>query len=235
MQQYRAAKERHAGMLLLFRMGDFYELFEEDAEAAHRLLGLTLTTRDRTVPMAGFPHHQLEAYLHKLLHAGKRVAICEPVEESLARGPIRREVTRVVTPGSIVEDEAAGTKPVRKPKQLPKRHGNPVRQPRHFVIKQYEAWLRTNGLTFVRAEEARRTTPAVEPYAAVLDFIVLQRDEKRLVTLRPILQAKHLKAIRELRALFGAEHKPVRIWPRTGEDGWIWQEFPVDDLPGRPS
>jgi len=67
MEQYRAAKEKHPDMLLLFRMGDFYELFGEDAETAHKLLGLTLTTRDRTLTMAGFPHHQLEVYLHKLL------------------------------------------------------------------------------------------------------------------------------------------------------------------------
>ncbi len=76
MQQYRAAKEKHPDMLLLFRMGDFYELFDQDAEDAHKLLGLTLTTRDRAVVMAGFPHHQLETYLHKLLKEGKRVAVC---------------------------------------------------------------------------------------------------------------------------------------------------------------
>src|SRR6266851_5014499 len=71
MQQYRDARQRHPGMLLLFRMGDFYELFDEDAEAAARLLGLTLTSRDKTVPMAGFPHHQLEPYLKKLIQAGQ--------------------------------------------------------------------------------------------------------------------------------------------------------------------
>jgi len=64
MEQYHAAKEKHPDMLLLFRMGDFYELFGQDAELAHKLLGLTLTTRDRTLTMAGFPHHQLEIYLH---------------------------------------------------------------------------------------------------------------------------------------------------------------------------
>lgn len=104
MQQYRAAKEKHPDMLMLFRMGDFYELFDEDAETAHKLLGLTLTTRDRTLSMAGFPHHQLEIYLHKLLKEGQRVAVCEPVDESLARGPIRREVTRVVTPEKMGDD-----------------------------------------------------------------------------------------------------------------------------------
>src|SRR5437588_7972824 len=105
MQQYREAKERHPGMLLLFRMGDFYELFEDDAEVASRVLGLTLTSRDKTIPMAGFPHHALETHLHKLLHAGHRVAICDQVEDPpLAKGLVRREVTRVVTPGTITED-----------------------------------------------------------------------------------------------------------------------------------
>ena len=98
MRQYREAKEKHPGMILLFRIGDFYEVFDEDAETLHKTLGLTLTTRDQVVSMAGFPHHQLEAYLHKLLKAGLRVAICDQVEESLARGPIKREVQRVVTP-----------------------------------------------------------------------------------------------------------------------------------------
>lgn len=95
-ERYRAAKERHPDMLLLFRMGDFYELFAEDAEIAHKLLGLTLTTRDRMIAMAGFPHHQLEAYLHTLLKAGQRVAVCDPVDESDASGPRRRPSTSVL-------------------------------------------------------------------------------------------------------------------------------------------
>jgi DNA mismatch repair protein MutS len=106
MQQYREAKERHPGMLLLFRMGDFYELFGEDAKSAAGVLGLTLTSRDKSVPMAGFPHHALEAYLRKLLQAGHRVAICDQVEDpALAKGLVRREVTRIVTPGTLTEEE----------------------------------------------------------------------------------------------------------------------------------
>jgi DNA mismatch repair protein MutS len=106
MQQYREAKERHPGMLLLFRMGDFYELFEEDAETASRVLGLTLTSRDKSMPMAGFPHHSLENHLRKLLQSGHRVAICDQVEDAaLAKGLVRREVTRVVTPGTLTEDD----------------------------------------------------------------------------------------------------------------------------------
>jgi DNA mismatch repair protein MutS len=106
MQQYREAKERHPGMLLLFRMGDFYELFDTDAELVARVLGLTLTSRDKTIPMAGFPHHQLEGYLRKLLHAGHRVAVCDQVEDpATATGKVvKREVTRVVTPGTVTED-----------------------------------------------------------------------------------------------------------------------------------
>jgi DNA mismatch repair protein MutS len=106
MQQYREAKERHPGMLLLFRMGDFYELFDADAEVAARVLGLTLTSRDKTVPMAGFPHHALENHLRKLLQAGHRVAVCDQVEDpAVAKGLVRREVTRVVTPGTLTEDD----------------------------------------------------------------------------------------------------------------------------------
>src|SRR5207302_2344559 len=80
--------------------------FCDDAELASRLLELKLTRRGETIPMAGFPHHQLERYLHKLLHSGHRVAICDQVENpAQAKGLIRREVTRVVTPGTITEDE----------------------------------------------------------------------------------------------------------------------------------
>jgi DNA mismatch repair protein MutS len=106
MQQYQEAKDRHPGMMLLFRMGDFYELFGDDAEVAARTLGLTLTSRDKTVPMAGFPHHSLQTHLRKLLQAGYRVAVCDQVEDpALAKGLVRREVTRVVTPGTLTEDE----------------------------------------------------------------------------------------------------------------------------------
>src|SRR5438132_9825707 len=105
MRQYREAKEAHPGMLLLFRMGDFYETFDDDAVSAAKLLGLTLTSRDKQVAMAGFPHHQLEQYLQKLLRAGQRVAVCDQVEDpALAKGLVKREVTRVVTAGTVTED-----------------------------------------------------------------------------------------------------------------------------------
>ncbi len=222
MQQYQAAKEKHPDMLLVFRCGDYYELFGADAETAHRLLGLTLTTRDRTLAMAGFPHHQLEVYLHKLLKEGQRVAICEPVEESLAHGPIRREVSRIVTPGAMVEQDAQEAE-----ENAPSSAERPVKQPRHFVLKQFEKWMTDMGQAYVAIKDVKRTTPAVAPYVASLDFIVLRGDEKLLVTVRPNLQLKHLNAIREIQKLFGPEYHPVRIWPTEGSNEWQWQEFPV--------
>jgi DNA mismatch repair protein MutS len=108
MQQYRDAKAACPDALLLFRMGDFYELFFDDAKTAARTLGLTLTSRDKgenPIPMAGFPHHQLESYLGKLVSAGMRVAICDQMEDPRqAKGIVRREVTRVVTPGTLTDD-----------------------------------------------------------------------------------------------------------------------------------
>src|SRR5690606_24147198 len=82
MQQYRDAKARHPGMILLFRMGDFFETFEEDAELVAGVLGLTLTTRDGAIPMAGVPVKAIEHYLRKLLQSGHRVAICDQVEDA---------------------------------------------------------------------------------------------------------------------------------------------------------
>ena len=106
MRQFREAKEKYPGTIVFFRNGDFYELFEEDAEVGSRLLGIALTRRDKEIPMAGVPHHALDRYLHKLLQGGHRVAICEQMEDprNVKGRPVRREVVRVVTPGTLTED-----------------------------------------------------------------------------------------------------------------------------------
>jgi len=108
MQQYEEAKRACPDALLLFRMGDFYELFHDDAKTAARVLNLALTSREKgagAIPMAGFPHHQLEGYLGKLIAAGHRAAVCEQVEDpKQAKGLVRREVTRVVTPGTVTDE-----------------------------------------------------------------------------------------------------------------------------------
>jgi DNA mismatch repair protein MutS len=108
MKQYEEAKRACPDALLLFRMGDFYEMFHDDAKTAARVLNLALTSREKgenATPMAGFPHHQLESYLGKLIAAGMRAAVCEQVEDpKLAKGLVRRELTRIVTPGTVTDD-----------------------------------------------------------------------------------------------------------------------------------
>ncbi len=110
MQQHREIKARYPDAVLLFRVGDFYETFGEDAITASRILGITLTKRSNaaaaSLELAGFPHHSLETYLHKLVKAGHRVAICDQLEDpKLAKGVVKRGVTELVTPGVASNDK----------------------------------------------------------------------------------------------------------------------------------
>ena len=104
MQQHREAKERHPGMILLFRAGDFYELFYEDAVVASRALEIALTSRSKDregepIPMCGVPHHAVSTYVARLVKQGFRVALCEQMEDPrTARGVVKREVVRVIKP-----------------------------------------------------------------------------------------------------------------------------------------
>ncbi len=112
MAQYLRAKEQHPDAILLFRMGDFYEVFFEDAKLASRILGLTLTKRGQhagdPIPMAGVPWHSVDGYVARLMDAGQRVAICEQVEDpKKAKGIVKREVTEVITPGTILESDVS--------------------------------------------------------------------------------------------------------------------------------
>lgn len=109
MQQYLRLKAEYPDMLLFYRMGDFYELFYDDAEKAARLLDITLTQRGksagRPIPMAGVPYHAAEGYLARLVKLGESVAICEQIgDPSAARGPVERKVVRVVTPGTVTDE-----------------------------------------------------------------------------------------------------------------------------------
>src|ERR1700691_4671554 len=108
MRQYAAVKKEHPTALLFFRLGDFYELFFEDAIVASKELQITLTSRNKekgiAVPMCGVPHHAAEGYIGKLIRKGFKVAICEQMEDArLAKKLVRREVTRVVTPGTAAD------------------------------------------------------------------------------------------------------------------------------------
>jgi DNA mismatch repair protein MutS len=110
MRQYQAIKRQHADAIVLFRMGDFYETFGEDAAITAKVCGIVLTKRNNgaagDVPLAGFPHHQLDTYLPKLVAAGYRVAVCEQLEDpKLARGLVKRGVVEIVTPGVALYDK----------------------------------------------------------------------------------------------------------------------------------
>src|SRR5437588_5409517 len=108
MRQYAAVKKEHPTALLFFRLGDFYELFFEDALVAAKELQITLTARNKekgmAVPMCGVPYHAAEGYISKLIRRGYKVAVCDQVEDPrLAKKLVRREVTRVDTPGTAAD------------------------------------------------------------------------------------------------------------------------------------
>src|SRR4051795_4527146 len=112
MRQYQQFKAQYPGYVLFFRMGDFYEMFWEDAQLCAKVLGVALTSRSRgglgaedAIPMAGVPFHSVEGYLRKMIAAGHKVAICEQMEDAaLAKGVVRRDVVRLMTPGTLTDD-----------------------------------------------------------------------------------------------------------------------------------
>jgi DNA mismatch repair protein MutS len=115
MRQYRQVKEKYPGTIMLFRVGDFYETFEDDAKITSSVLGITLTKRSNggasDVPLAGFPHHAIDTYLPKLVKAGYRVAVCDQLEDpKFAKGIVKRDVTEVVTPGVTLNDKLLDNK-----------------------------------------------------------------------------------------------------------------------------
>src|SRR3989339_547583 len=115
MTQYYRIKEANPDTILLFRMGDFFETFEDDAKITSKVLGITLTKRGNgaagEIPLAGFPHHALDSYLPKLLKAGYRVAVCEQLEDpKFAKGIVKRDVIEVVTPGVSFSDKVLDQK-----------------------------------------------------------------------------------------------------------------------------
>jgi DNA mismatch repair protein MutS len=108
MKQFHQFKQKYPDCILFFRMGDFYETFYEDAKTCSRVLGLTLTSRnkgDNPIPLAGVPYHAVEGYLKKMLEAGYKVAVCEQVEDpKTAKGVVKRDIVRIVTPGTLTDD-----------------------------------------------------------------------------------------------------------------------------------
>jgi len=114
MKQYMDIKEKHLDAILLFRMGDFYECFFEDAITVSKILNITLTSRGKgetKAPLAGLPYHALDKYLKKLVDSGRKIAICEQIEDpKKAKGIVKRAVTRIITPGTVIEDSILNDK-----------------------------------------------------------------------------------------------------------------------------
>ncbi len=142
MQQHRAIKQKYPDAILLFRVGDFYETFGQDAVLASQILGITLTKRNNgaaaSAELAGFPHHALDTYLHKLVKAGHRVAICDQLEDpKLAKGVVKRGVTDMVTPGTTVNDK------------LLEHHSNNFLAAVHFADASADAQHEQYGLAFL--------------------------------------------------------------------------------------
>ncbi|HPU95162.1 MAG TPA: DNA mismatch repair protein MutS, partial [Candidatus Gracilibacteria bacterium] len=108
MSQYRAVKEKYSDCMVLFRLGDFYEMFFEDAVEGSKILGIALTARNKgdgmKAPMCGVPFHAVDGYIAKLTRAGRKVAVCDQMTEPDGRGIVEREVVRVVTPGTTFDD-----------------------------------------------------------------------------------------------------------------------------------
>ena len=108
MKQFHHFKDKYPDAILFFRMGDFYETFYKDAEICSKVLGLTLTSRSKganPIPLAGVPFHAVDGYLKKMLQAGYKVAVCEQVEKPKdAVGVVKRDVVRVITPGTLTDD-----------------------------------------------------------------------------------------------------------------------------------
>src|SRR6267142_1509812 len=109
MQQYLRLKAEHADALLFYRMGDFYELFYDDARRAAKLLDIALTQRGQSagqpIPMAGVPVHSVESYLARLVRKGESVAICEQIgDPAKSKGPLERQIVRIITPGTVTDE-----------------------------------------------------------------------------------------------------------------------------------
>ncbi|MGH8318107.1 MAG: DNA mismatch repair protein MutS [Steroidobacteraceae bacterium] len=156
MQQYLRIKSRHPDALLFYRMGDFYELFYEDARRAAALLDITLTTRGQSagqpIPMAGVPFHSVESYLARLVRKGESVAICEQMgDPAKSKGPVEREVVRIITPGTVTDDAL-----------LDERQETLVAAVAHDGERFGLAWLDLAGGRFTVLESSGRNALAAE-------------------------------------------------------------------------
>ncbi|MBN8675103.1 MAG: DNA mismatch repair protein MutS [Chitinophagales bacterium] len=207
MQQHRAIKQKYPDAVLLFRVGDFYETFGQDAVIASQVLGITLTKRNNgaaaSLDLAGFPHHALDTYLHKLVKAGYRVAICDQLEDpKQAKGVVKRGVTDMITPGTTVNDK------------LLDHHSNNFLAAIHFADASSSAQQEQYGLAFLDISTG--------------EFFIAEGDreyaDKLLQSFKPaevVFQRQQQKKFKEY---FG-----VKIYSYT-LDEWIFDAVYAEDV-----
>ncbi len=174
MEQYLTVKRQYADAVVLFRLGDFYEVFFEDAEHVSSLLDLTLTARDGgdgKVPMCGVPYHAVQGYLARLIKAGKKVAICEQVEDpKLAKGLVKREVVRVVTPSTFIENDADTSSPLLLGvARVEKQWGLALLEPNTGVLQFWEERDETLSETLERVTPSELVTTKELAKTAVIE------------------------------------------------------------------
>jgi DNA mismatch repair protein MutS len=212
MQQYLQIKADYPGQLLFFRMGDFYELFFDDARRAAPLLDITLTHRGQSagepIPMAGVPVHTVDQYLAKAVRQGQSVAICEQIgDPALAKGPVERKVVRIVTPGTVTDDALLDE---RRENLLVAVAGGAGEEVRRYGIASVELSTGHFALTEVADEEGLVATLELHhpPVSANVPACCSDRSGTSTVRAPPVCSPGSL---------------PRAIWPASVVKGWIRQ------------
>jgi DNA mismatch repair protein MutS len=201
MEQYLAIKARHEDKILLYRMGDFYETFLEDARTISRILGITLTKRANgkaaEVPLAGFPYHALENYLPRLLQAGHKVAICEQVEDPRqAKGVVKREVVEIVSPGTTMHERVLD------------------QQSNNYLIGVYQY-------------RQKFAFAAVD--ISTGDFICSEVEAGRIEAMLAIYNPREVIYSKDQAAEIEAMLEPLQVSALTGKDEWLFTHTFAED------
>jgi len=202
MRQYTAAKQAHPNALLFFRLGDFYELFFDDAVLVARELQLTLTARDKekSIPMCGVPHHAAEVYLQRLLRKGYRIALCEQMEDpKTAKTIVRREVTRVLTPGTALDSSLEGEQNNFLAAVTPLQNG---------VIGLAVLDLSTGDFRATEFAGADATAACVEELRRIQPTELLLPDTQPLLSMQPTLNGEDAAGLDE----FARTRTPLDDW-----------------------
>ena len=218
MKQYQAAKARYPRHILFFRIGDFYEMFFEDAKIAARALGLTLTSRNKgadPIPMAGVPVHTAETYLARLLRQGFSVAVCDQTEDSSqAKGLVKREVTRVVTPGTVLEENLLDA---RKPNRLAAILPELLRlstAPARFGVASVDL---ASGLIYIQELEGEGALRSELTRLAPSECLLPEEPPERKSMIPPLPDAVAVSRLKD--AAFAAQEAHGRVLARFAQGG----------------